>query len=363
MKIRDITTALERFAPLGLALEWDNVGLLLGDAGQEVERVLVTLDVTRAAVDKAVRTGCRLVVSHHPLFLKPLARINNPLILRLARHGIAVYCAHTNLDVARGGVNHALAARLGLRDCILLSHESGAEPLHVAVYVPSDAAQRVADAVHEAGAGVMGNYSHCLNSYPVDGRFRPLEGAHPAVGSVGKMESVREDKLEFFCDTAHLDAVLSAMRSAHPYETPAYAVYPQRRPDPNHGLGLVGELSEPMTLRGVAELVRERLGAPVAQLWPAGQPEDKLVRRVAVCGGSGGTLTRAARAAGAEVFVLGESNYHGMLDSSVPLVLAGHFHTENPIVPVLAARLRELELNVEELTAAEHEIDRLRVIT
>ena len=362
MKISAITAALEEHAPRALALEWDNVGLLLGEAGAEVERVLVTLDVTRAAADKAIRTGCGLIVSHHPLFLRPLKRLNNPLILRLARHGIAVYCAHTNLDVARDGVNHALAARLGLQGCTLLSHEAGTELLHVAVYVPPLSVGAVAQAVHEAGAGVLGNYSHCHARYPVQGQFLPRGGANPTVGQVGRVEHVHEEKLEFFIDSAHLDAALHAMRQAHPYEEPVYAVYPQRQPDPNHGLGLVGQLPQEVPLRAFSQDVCRQLGAPGVSLWPAGKPADHPVRRVAVCGGSGGSLIGVARAAGADVFVLGESNYHGMLDSPLPLVLAGHFFTEQPVVPVLASRLLALGLFVEQLSPEEHEIAGLQMM-
>jgi len=228
--------------------------------------------------------------------------------------------------------------------------------------VPAEAAEVVTAAVHAAGAGAMGAYSHCLNSYPVDGQFMPEKGAHPAQGEVDRLEHVQEFKLEFFTDTAHLPGVLAAMKSAHPYETPAYAVYPLRQANPNHGLGLVGELREPVPLNVFAGEVKRLLGAPAVQLWPAGESADKPVRRVAVCGGSGGTLTGAARATGADVFVLGESNYHGMLDSPLPLVLAGHFHTEQPVVETLATRLTDLGLPVERLSAIEHEIAGLSVL-
>ena len=240
--ISDIISHLQTIVNPGLAFDWDNVGLQIGNPVQEVKKILLTLDVTNNAVEKAIDEKVNLIISHHPIIYKPIKNITNPLYLRLIQNNISVYCAHTNLDVVKKGVNFALPEKLGLNSLEFLSTETGAKLYHVAVYVPQNSMIEVAKAIFKAGAGTIGNYKNCLNDYEVSGQFKPMEGSNPILGEKDKLEKVVERKLEFFVDSFNLQKVISVMKINHPYETPAYAVYPQERQSENYGLGLIGKL-------------------------------------------------------------------------------------------------------------------------
>lgn len=358
MKMHEIIAIIENHAPRGAALDWDNVGLQLGDAKLEITGIMLALDVTPAAVDYAVATGCNCIISHHPLIFRPIKSITDPLHLSLIRNNIAVYSAHTNLDVALHGVNNALAQRLDLQKLRFLSSESGVVTYHMVVYVPQDAAQDLAHAVLAAGGGRLGNYHDCLNSSFVDGQYRPLKGSKPFLGKIGEMERVVEQKLEFFVDSTRLNAVISAMMKEHPYETPVYAVYPQQQPSANFGLGLVGELSDPLPLCDFADAVKTALDAPVVQCWSGNKDEKTMIKKVAVCGGSGSSVLRAASKY--DVLVTGELTYHHILDSRLPLILAGHFYTEQPVLYTLEHLLDDCDVQTHIFEASCHEIKNLR---
>lgn len=359
--VSDIVSHLHKIANPGLAFDWDNVGLQIGSPQQEVKKILLTLDVTKNAVEKAIDEKADLIISHHPIIFKPIKKITNPLYLKLIQNNISVYCAHTNLDVVKKGVNFALAEKLGLNNLEFLSTETGAKLYHVAVYVPQDSMIEIANAVFEAGAGTIGNYTNCLNDYEVSGQYKPMEGSDPILGEQDKLEKVVERKLEFFVDSFNLQKVISAMKKAHPYETPAYAVYPQERQSENYGLGLIGELSKAVTLKDFAEIVKKNLNAPFVKLWLADKELESIVQKVAICGGSGSSLLPQVYGR-ADVFVSSGFNYHTLLDSKIPLIDAGHFYTENPVLKNLREMLADFDVEIIQLEADEHEIKKEIII-
>ncbi len=337
------------------------MGLQIGTRRKEVNKVLLTLDVTPNAVVKAISEEVDLIISHHPLIFQPLKKITNPLLLDLISHDIGVYCAHTNLDVVKDGVNKALADKLELQNVKFLSQESGAELYQITVYTPSEAIQKIANAVFKCGAGIIGNYENCLNSYPVQGQFKPLAGSNPLLGEKDIVEQVAETKLEFSADSFILDKVIAEIKKNHPYETPVYTVTQQKNKSINYGLGLYGDLSQDISLRDFAASVKSKLQSKYLQLWLAGESQDKLIRKVAVCGGSGGSVLNSCYGK-VDVFVTGEMNYHSTLDSRIPVIEAGHFYTENPVLESLAEFLTALEIRHICLTPQEHEINQLMMI-
>ncbi len=353
--VSDIISHLHKIANPGLAYDWDNVGLQIGNLEQDVKKILLTLDVTNNAVEKAINEKADLIISHHPIIYKPIKKITNPLYLRLIQNNISVYCAHTNLDVIKKGVNFALAEKMGLNNLKFLSTETGAKLYHVAVYVPQDSMIEVAKAIFKAGAGTIGNYKNCLNDYEVSGQFKPMAGSDPILGKQDKLEKVVERKLEFFVDSFNLQKVISVMKKVHPYETPAYAVYPQERHSENYGLGLIGNLKNKLTLRNFAELVKKNLNAPFAKLWLADKKQNTIISKVAICGGSGSSLLQQVYGR-ADVFVSADFSYHIMLDSKIPLIDAGHFYTENPVLKNLEKILVGFDIEIIHLKADEHEI-------
>ncbi|MBW6515543.1 MAG: Nif3-like dinuclear metal center hexameric protein [Candidatus Cloacimonetes bacterium] len=355
-RVADVIEVLEDFAPPKLAYSWDNVGLLIGERDSEISKVLVCLDVTPSVVEHAIKNNFSLIIAHHPLIFNPLKNVTDPLILKLIRNNVSVYVMHTNLDLVKNGVSKALADRLGLQNLKFIEQDT--ETYHIALYVPPEDVSIVADAVHRAGAGIIGNYSHCLNSYQVKGQFKPLEGSDPALGTYNKLEKLEETKLEFFVAKPLLDRVLNAIHTAHPYETPAYAIYPQQQSSLNYGLGIIGELANPLSLKELVILVKEKLVAPFVKLWLANESPDKEVSKIAVCGGSGSSLIEKA-ANIADVYISADFTYHKILESKIPLIDAGHFYTEYPILNVLKELLQPLNLDIEVLDITKADIGKL----
>lgn len=330
------------------AEDWDAPGLQVGDPDAHVARVLVSLDVTSAVVAEAAEVPGSLVVAHHPLLLRPLARLTpatapGRVALAAARAGVAVVAAHTNLDVATdgAGTSDPLVAVLGLVEVRPLVAPLRAGGTVVVTYVPAEALERVLDAVADAGAGRIGAYERCAFTAPGVGRFRATEGTDPYVGGVGRDARVDEVRLEVQVADGSAAGVVAALRRAHPYEEAVVHVL-ERREANGRGIGRIGRLPTATTLRALADRVAEGLPAP--HLRRAGDP-DRPVERVAVVGGGGRSLVGAARAAGADVLVTGDLDHHTALDAlelGLALVDAGHHATEVAAMPAFVARLAEL---------------------
>jgi dinuclear metal center YbgI/SA1388 family protein len=342
--VEEIARAIEEWAPLGLALPGDPIGLQVGDRSVEVERIAVALDPGIRELDACVQRGCGMLVAHHPLIYRPVARVDasdtvGDLVWRFARAGIAVYAAHTNWDAANGGVNDALADRLGLTDVEKLHAGPAEDFVKLVVFVPTAALEAVTDAMTSAGAGEIGLYRRCAYVSEGQGTFEPQPGAHPAIGQVGARETVDEYRLEMRAPAWALPAVERAIAETHPYEEPAYDVY-SIKSSGRKTIGRVGMLASPKPVVDFVADVGTRLRSPV-RTWGN---VDRAVERVAVVGGAGSEFVSAAHAAGAEAFVTGEVKHHHGLDArffGVALLEAGHAATEQPGVEALANRLSE----------------------
>jgi putative NIF3 family GTP cyclohydrolase 1 type 2 len=264
-----------RLAPPDLADDWDNVGLLVGDASARVRRVLVALEASASVLEEAARRGAQALVVHHPVIFKPVRKVVTTdvvggLVLKLAAHGIALIAAHTNLDRSPEGTSRALAdlvglAREGERFLVPASQNHGCK---FVVFVPEGHVDAVIEAAARAGAGVIGAYSHCTFRSPGVGTYIPLEGARPFAGKVGRLEQAAELRLECLVSRERLGALIEAVRAAHPYEEMAYDVYPLVEGEAQWGLGLIGALERPVTLGALARRVRRKLPALLAfALW------------------------------------------------------------------------------------------------
>ena len=232
MKLSEIIPLLEEIAPPEYAKPDDAIGLQIGDPDQDVRRVIVTVDVTPAVVGEAIRRSADLLVAHHPLVsvkYAPLASIRldvypQSLVYKLVNAGTALYVMHTNYDAAAGGINDVLAERLGVVDTKVLEPTYAGKMFKLVTFVPGEAVDAVRDALAEAGAGVIGNYSHCSFQSPGTGTFKPMPGAEPYVGKVGELEKAPEFRLEVLVPEAGLHDAISALLAAHPYEEVAYDV-------------------------------------------------------------------------------------------------------------------------------------------
>lgn len=345
-KCREIIAVIEGLAPLGLAAEWDNVGLMLGSPETEVRRVLVSLDVTLPVVEEAVARGANLILSHHPLFFHPIKaiRLDEPqgkLVHNLIKENIMVYSAHTNLDSADLGVSYHLAVKLELEDIQVLVPTYREKYYKLVTFVPEDHEKIVREAITRAGAGWIGNYSGCTFRVAGTGTFLPMAGTRPYIGQEGELMEAKEYRLETIIPTTRVPEVLQALIKAHPYEEVAYDIYPLANEGPAQGIGRQGVLPHAVTLKDFALKVKENLGAASVKL--VGD-EQRKVKRVAVCGGAGSDTIAAARSVGAEVLVTGDLKYHeaqAALAMDLAVIDAGHFATERLIVPAMVTYLQE----------------------
>ena len=329
--LNKITSTLEHLAPLSYQESYDNAGLQVGDPGLEVTGVLITLDVTEEVLAEAEKLGFNLVVSHHPVIFGGLKSITGKsaterIISSAIRKEIAIYSAHTNLDAVAGGVNSAMADRLGLiRQQILAPMEGSLRKL--VVFVPPEHLDQVRNAIFDAGAGVIGDYDRCSFNLEGKGTFRGSEGTDPFVGTPGEMHQEPEVRVETIVP-AHLSGrVIKAMIGAHPYEEVAYDLYPLENRHWQAGMGMVGELEHPMDEEVFMGFVKDRFNAGMIR---HSALLGKPVRKVALCGGAGSFLLGRAIAAKADVFVTGDFKYHQFFEADGQLVLMdiGHFESE-----------------------------------
>ena len=362
LPLGDWLDVLERAYDPRWAEAWDAVGLVTGDPAQQVIRAHLAIDPVEEVVDEAERRGATLLVTHHPLLLQGVHGVaetsyKGRLVSRLVRGGIALYVAHTNADVASPGVSDALAGALGVRDCVPLepARGSGAK---VVVFVPSDSADAVVDAMAAAGAGVIGDYTRCVWTTEGTGSFVAGDATDPAVGRPGEATSLPELRVEMTVPPAAVDAVVAAMRTKHPYEEPAYDVIPTTL-ESNRGLGRIGALATPETLGAFAARLADVLPTAPVGVRVAGDLQ-RAVRRVAVCGGAGDGAIDAALAAGADAYVTGDLRHHvtrEAVERGLALVDVGHWASERPwlddardlLVSGLAARGRTVEVTVSDL--------------
>lgn len=312
----EIIQLFEQFSPKDLAMEGDKIGLQIGRLNKKVERVMVALDVLENVVDEAIKKDVQLIIAHHPFIYRPLQKImtdtvQGRIIEKLVRHDIAVYAAHTNLDVAKGGVNDLLAAALGLENVEVLVPTVETSLKKVVVFVPAEHAESVREALGNAGAGFIGNYSHCSFSSNGTGRFLPGFNTNPFIGQKGKLETVEEDRIETIVPDKLLKKVVTAMLKAHPYEEVAYDVYPVHNKGEVLGLGRIGTVQE-MTLREFAERVKTAF--QVDHVRVVGDLEAK-VKKVAVLGGDGNKYFTHAKLKGADVYITGDIYYHTAHDA------------------------------------------------
>lgn len=345
--LADVIAVLDEAYPPRLAESWDSVGLVCGDPDDALESVTVAVDATPAVVDEVPDAG--LLLAHHPLLLRGVDTVaastpKGVLVHRLIRTGRSLFTAHTNADSANPGVSDALAAALGLRVEAALEPATGAPGLDKwVIYVPQENAEAVRAAVFEAGAGHIGDYSHCSWSVTGIGQFLPHEGASPAVGSVGNVERVTEDRFEVVAPARARAAVLAALRAAHPYEEPAFDIFAMVPPPGDAGLGRIGTLARPEPLRDFVSRVHVALPRTSWGVRAAGDP-DLPVSRVAVCGGAGDSLLAAAAGAGVQAYVTADLRHHPADEhrraSDVALIDVAHWASEFPWCEQAAELLR-----------------------
>ena len=331
MRIKDITSYLESLAPLSYQEDYDNSGLITGHSEAEISGALISLDCTEEVVEEAIRKGCNLIISHHPIVFKGLKKFNGStyverVIIKAIKHDIAIYAIHTNLDHIQQGVNSKICEKLDLTSPSILVPKSGMLR-KLTTYAPTGNAEQVRGALFAAGAGNIGNYSGCSFNAEGFGTFKASENANPFVGKKGELHRENEVKIEVIY-TAYQEAnLVTALKQSHPYEEVAYDIYPLVNSHEQVGAGMTGELKHEMSEPEFLSFVKEKLNAKVVRHTNL---LGRNVKKVAVCGGSGSFLLKNAIAAKADVFITADFKYHEFFDAEKRIVIAdvGHFETE-----------------------------------
>jgi len=344
VSVGTIVDFLDQFAPPCLAADWDNVGLLLGYRSEPAERIMTCLTVTPEVVREAVEAKVQLIVTHHPILFRPIQRLTTDtsdgrMLLTLIKSGVAVCSPHTAFDNTAGGINESIAKRLGLVDIVPLRWREGLRQCKIVVFVPEADLARVSDAMFQAGAGRIGEYSQCSFRLAGTGTFFGSDAAQPTVGQKGRREEVSEWRLEVVSPENRIDAVVAAMRQAHSYEEPAFDVYPLQ--STTFGEGRLGRLPKPQTLEQLAQTAKNVLKAQRVQI--VGDL-GRSVERVALACGAGGEFLMDAVKAKADVFLTGEVRFHDFLAAQangLALVLPGHYAIERFGIEELAERLQQ----------------------
>jgi dinuclear metal center YbgI/SA1388 family protein len=331
MRVKDITSYLESIAPLSYQESYDNAGLIVGDPNAEVTAVLICLDSIESIIDEAIERGCQLVIAHHPIVFSGIKKFNGKnyverVVMKAIKNDIAIYAAHTNLDNVQNGVNAKICEKLGLTNTRILSPKKNTLRKLV-VFCPTADADNIRMALHDAGAGRIGDYDQCSFNLLGKGTFRAGENSDPVVGEVGKQHTEEEMRIEVVYRTPAERQIIGALMKVHPYEEVPYDIYALNNKDAQIGSGMVGELAEPMEEQQFLAQLKEQMGAGCVRYTDL---LNKPVKTVAVCGGAGSFLLGAARGAGADVFVTADYKYHEFFDAEGRIVIAdiGHYESE-----------------------------------
>lgn len=352
-RIKDIISDLESFAPTNYQESYDNSGLIVGNYDGEVKGVLITLDVTEAVIEEAISNGDNLIIAHHPIVFSGIKSFTGKdyverSVIKAIKNDIAIYAIHTNLDNVELGVNKKICDKIGLKNPRILAPKR--ELLSkLTTFIPHDSIETVKKALFNAGVGNIGNYSHCSFSTSGEGQFKPNELSQPTIGEKNILEKVSEVRFEVILPTHLENQAISALKKAHPYEEVAYYLSTLNNENQNVGSGMIGELESPMAAVDFLKHVKQSMN--LQSLKHTALIKDK-VQTVAVCGGSGSFLTKAAMKLKADVFISADFKYHQFFDAEDKIIIAdiGHYESEvftkDLLHEILSKKLYTFALNL-----------------
>lgn len=344
--VETISNIIENLAPLDYAYKWDNVGLQLGHKRDVVSKILTTLEITDIVLEEAIEKDVNMIVTHHPMIFSPLKSIikddmKGKIIYKAIQNKIAVYSAHTNMDIAPNGLNDYIAKQLNIQDIKVLSIIEKISYYKLVAFVPLGYEEKVAEAISIAGAGHIGNYSHCTFRTEGMGTFKPLEGTKPFIGKRGQLEKVEEIRLETIVLREKLKETIRALIESHPYEEVAYDIYPLANEGPAKGIGRFGKLHKSKTLKELIIDVKEQMN--IEHVRVAGDFKA-TIEKVAVINGSGADLIQTALHKGCQCVITGDVKYHDAQDAisqAINVIDIGHYHSEKIFTHFIAEYLKE----------------------
>ena len=349
LKIKDIIHYLETLAPPAYQEDYDNSGLITGNSNDTVTGVLIALDCIEAVVDEAIAKKCNLIVAHHPIIFRGLKKLTGKnyierTVIKAIKNDIAIYAIHTNLDSVITGVNAKIAEKIGLVNTHILKPKINSLS-KLTFFVPVENTDQVVNALHEAGAGMIGNYSHCSFITEGTGTFLPNEKAKPTIGQQGEIEKVKENRVEVIFPTHQKSSILKTLIAAHPYEEIAYYLHDLQNIDNEIGAGMIGELAEPIESATFISSLKKNMNVDVVRHTALVKKE---VKKIALCGGSGSFLLGDAIRNQADIFISGDFKYHEFFDAEDRIIIAdiGHYESEQFTKELIYERLSEKFANI-----------------
>jgi dinuclear metal center YbgI/SA1388 family protein len=345
MKINELLDILDKIAPFSLQESHDNSGIQFADLEAPIIKILLALDLTLEILEEAIENKVNLILTHHPLLFAPLKQItkqNNPLLFQTITNQINLLALHTNYDLAENGLNDYVANLLGITKIAPL--KSSLEKIYkFAVYVPIQDVDKISQAIFEAGAGKIGQYTETSFQIKGEGTFKPMEGATPFVGKIGKRELVEEIKIETIVPERNLESVIQAMKKAHPYEEPAYDIY-ELKINQSYGIGILGEIAKEVELTEFSLQVKNKLQASYIRLIKS---NNRPIKKVALCCGGGSSLLEQVGKCGANLYITGDINYHSALrakELGLNILEIEHYDTEKFFVEALYNQLIKFKI-------------------
>lgn len=345
MIVSELTKYLEDWAPPGAAWEKDNIGLQVGSGSVKLKNILLALELNYEVLDEALKKNCNLIFTHHPLIFSPIKKIDTQkdskaqLISQLIKNDITLYSAHTNLDFTKDGVSFELARVLKLKKVKFLENEESNQ-YKIVVFVPEENLENLSKSIFDAGGGIIGEYENCSFQLKGEGTFKGSEKSNPVIGKKEIFEKVNEVRLEVLVDNWKLNKVISAIIKNHPYEEPAYDIYPLKNKNVNYGAGAIGELENEMGLKEFLQHVQKSLKLTNFRYVKG---KDSRIKKVAVCGGSGSDLLKNAIVANADAFITADIKYHTFQDAGNKILFidAGHYETEIFALNVVEKKIKK----------------------
>ncbi|MCX7874977.1 MAG: Nif3-like dinuclear metal center hexameric protein [Melioribacteraceae bacterium] len=352
MIVNELIKYLDDWAPPGASWEKDNVGLLVGSGEDSIKNIFLALELNEEVLDEALKKNCNFIFTHHPIIFTPIKKLNfdndsqAKLISRLIKNDISIFSAHTNLDFTKDGVSFELAKKLKLEKVKFLKNQNSNQ-YKIVVFVPQNKLDDVANSMFDKGAGIIGEYKYCSFRLTGEGTFQGSSNSNPFIGKKENFEKVNEVRLEVIVDSWNLNKVITSMLKAHPYEEPAYDIYPLKNKNTNYGAGAIGELKTELNVDEFLNYVKKNLSLTNFR-YSLGNKNK--IKKVAVCGGSGSDLLQDAIQNNADAFITADVKYHSFHDAfnKILLIDAGHYETEIIVLDIVEKKIQSFINNKKE---------------
>jgi dinuclear metal center YbgI/SA1388 family protein len=358
VQVLDIIKIMEKIAPPDLSEDWDNSGLQVGAYSWEVKKILTALDASSDVIESACKNNVDMLIVHHPFIFSGIKSLNfdskiGSLIYKAAKNKLSIFSAHTNLDKVENGLNDLLAKKIGLTDLKVLKKDIKGENVKLVFFVPEEFEEKMLNVLFKINAGIIENYSCCSFRNKGIGTFKPNENAKPFLGESGKISHEKEIRIEAVLKKKDIKKTISALKSAHPYETMAYDIYPIINTEEKHGFGRIGKLEKNEKLIDLVKTIKKRLELPNLKF--CGDPKLE-VKTLALCSGSGSSLIKDFLKSGCDAYLSGDIRYHDARDveaSGKAVIDIGHFASEHLVAKHIAERLNKIFYNMKMDVSAE----------